>query len=54
MTDDFADTSAKKALDSKREKSRVESGSANYTSNHASFSHFSNSRLGADDAVKSF
>ena len=66
VTDDLADTpederrickaekSAKKALDSKREKSRVKSGSANYKSNHASFSHVSNSRLGADDAVKSF
>ena len=30
------------------------SGSANYKSNHASFSHVSNSRLGPDDAVKSF
>ena len=49
-----AEKSAKKALDSKREKSRVKSGSANYKSNHASFSHVSNSRLGADDAVKSF
>ena len=66
VTDDLADTpederriskaekSAKKALDSKREKSRVKSGSANYKSNHASFPHVSNSRLGADDAVKSF
>ena len=66
VTDDLADTpederriskaekSAKKALDSKREKSRVKSGSTNYKSNHASFSHASNSRLGADDAVKSF
>ena len=66
VTDDLADTpederriskaekSAKKALDSKREKSRVKSGSANYKSNHASFSHVSNSRLGADDTVKSF
>jgi len=49
-----AEKSAKKALDSKKEKSRVKSGSANYKSNHASFSHVSNSRLGADDAVKSF
>ena len=49
-----AEKSAKKALHSKREKSRVKSGSANYKSNHASFSHVSNSRLGADDAVKSF
>ena len=66
VTDDLADTPederhiskaeklAEKALDSKREKSRVKSGSANYKSNHASFSHVSNSRLGADDAVKSF
>ena len=66
VTDDLADTpederriskaekSAKKALDSKREKSRVKSGSANYKSNHASFSLVSDSRLGADDAVKSF
>ena len=39
----------------KRGKSRVKSGSANYKCNHhASFSHVSNSRLGADDAVKSF
>ena len=66
VTDDLADTpederriskaekSAKKALDSKREKSRVKSGSTNYKSNHASFSHDFNSRLGANDAVKSF
>ena len=66
VTDDLADTpederriskaekSAKKALDSKREKSRVKSGSANYKSNHASFSHVSKSRLGADDPVKAF
>ena len=66
VTDDLADTPederhiskaeklAEKALDSKREKSRVKSGSANYKSNHASFSHVSNSRLGADDTVKSF
>ena len=66
VTDDLADTpederriskaekSAKKALDSKREKLRVKSGSANYKSNHASFSVVSNSRLGTDDAVKSF
>ena len=37
-----------------REKSRVKSGSANYKSNHAFFSHVPNSRFGADDAVKSF
>ena len=49
-----AEKSAKKALHSKREKSRVKSGSANYKSNHASFSHVSYSRLGADDGVKSF
>ena len=49
-----AEKSAKKALDSKREKSQVQSGSANYKSNHASFPLVSNSRLGADDAVKSF
>ena len=49
-----AEKSAKKALAFKREKSRVKSGSANYKSNHAPFSHVSNSRLGADDAVKSF
>ena len=54
VTDDLEDTpdderrisnaekSANKALDSKREKSRVNSGSANYTFNHASFSHVSN------------
>ena len=66
VTDDLADSpederhiskaekSAKEALNSKREKSRVKSGSANYKSNHASFCHVSNSRLGADDAVKSF
>ena len=66
VTEELADTpvderhiskvekSAKKALDSKREKSRVKSGSANYKSNRASFSHVSDSRLGADDAVKSF
>ena len=66
VTDDLADTpedehriskaekSAKKALDSIREKSRFKSSSANYKSNHASFSHVSNSRLSADDAVKSF
>ena len=56
VTDDLADTfederriskaekSAKKALASKREKSRVKSGSTNYKSNHASFSIVSNSR----------
>ena len=49
-----AEKSAKKALDSKRERSRDKSGSANFKSNHASFSLDSNSRLGADDAVKSF
>ena len=49
-----AEKSAKKALDSKGEKSRVKSGYANYKSNHASFSHVSYSRLGADDGVKSF
>ena len=66
VSDDLADTpederriskaekSAKKALDSKREKWRVKSDSANYKSNHTSFSLVSNSRLGADDAVKSF
>ena len=66
VTDDLADTpederrisktekSAKKALDFKREKSRVKSGSANYKSNHDSFSLASNSLLGADEAVKSF
>ena len=65
VSDDLADTpederriskaekSAKKALDSKRENSWVKSGSANYKSNHASFSHVSNSRRGADDVVKS-
>ena len=62
VTDDLEDTpederriskaekSANKALDSKRGKSRVKSGSANYKFNHASFSHVSNSRLGVDDA----
>ena len=66
VTDDLADTpenerciskaekSAKKALHSKIEKPRVKSGSANYKSNQASFSHVSYSRLGADDGVKSF
>ena len=66
VTDDLADTpederrisktekSAKKALDFKREKSQVKSCSANYKSNHDSFSLASNSRLGADEAVKSF
>ena len=59
VTDDLADTpederriskaekSAKKALDSKREKSRVESSSVCYKSNHASFSLVSDSRLKA-------
>ena len=59
VTDDLADTpederriskaekSAKKALDSKREKSRVESSSVSYKSNHASFSLVSDSRLKA-------
>ena len=49
VTDDLADTpederriskaekSAKKSIDSKREKSRVKSGSANYKFNHACF-----------------
>ena len=66
VTDDLADTpederrisktekSAKKARDFKREKSRVKSGSANYKSNRDSFSLASNSRRGADEAVKSF
>ena len=57
VTDDLADTpenerriskaekSANKVLDSKREKSQVKSGSANYKSK---------SRLGADDPVKAF
>ena len=36
-----AEKLAKKALDSKREKSRVKSSSANYKSNHASFSRVS-------------
>ena len=45
-----AQNSANKALDSKREKSRVKSGSATYKFNHASLSHAFNSRLGADDA----
>ena len=66
LTDDLADTpdnerriskaekSAKKALESKREKSRVKSGFSNYKSNHASFSFVSDSRRGPDDAFKSF
>ena len=66
VTDDLADTpeddrriskaekSAKKDLESKREKSRVKSGFASYKSNRAVFSHVPNSRRGADDAVKSF
>ena len=49
-----AEKLAKKAFDSKREKSQVKTGSANFRSNHASFSHVSISRLGADDIVKSF
>ena len=66
VTDDLADTpdderriskaekSAKKALESKREKSRAKSGSTNYKSNHASLSFVSDSRRGTDDAFKSF
>ena len=66
VTDDLADTpederriskaekTAKNALHSNGEKSRVKSGSVIYKSNHACFSHVSNSRLGVDDAVKSF
>ena len=66
VTDDLADTpederriskaekSAKKSIDSKKEKSRVKAGSANYKFNHASLSHVSNLRFNADDTVKSF
>ena len=66
VTDDLADSpdderriskaekSAKKALESKREKLRAKSGSTNYKSNHASLSFVSDSRRGTDDAFKSF
>ena len=49
-----AEKSAKKALESKREKSRARSGSTYRKSNHVSLSSVSNSRHGADDAFKSF
>ena len=66
VTDDLADTldderriskaekSAKKALESKREKLRAKSGSTNYKSKHASLSFVSDSRRGTEDAFKSF
>lgn len=46
--------SAKKALESKREKSQVRSGFTYCKSNHALLSLGSNPRQGADDAFKSF